>query len=53
MFDELDDWDSRIGFVGTKRVRVQKFEDAELVGFCITMTDWLDDDVSIFAKTLR
>jgi hypothetical protein len=53
MFDEFDDRDSRIGFVGTKRVRVQIFEDAELVRFCIAMTDWLDDDVAIFAKTLK
>jgi hypothetical protein len=45
MFDELDDRNRCIGFVGTKHVRVQKFEDAELVGFCIAMTDWLDDDL--------
>jgi hypothetical protein len=44
-------WDSRVGFVGTKSFRVQIFEDAKLVGFFITMTDWLDDYVSIFAKT--
>jgi hypothetical protein len=53
MFDEFDDWDSRIGFVRTKRFRVQIFEDAKLISFSIAMTDWLDDDVSIFAKTLR
>ena len=53
MFDEFDDRDSRVGFVGTKRVQI--FEDAKLVGFlfAITVTDWFDDDVLIFAKTLR
>jgi hypothetical protein len=53
MFDEFDDWDSRVGFVGTKRFRVQKFEYAKLAGFLLAMTDRLDDDVSIFAKTLQ
>ena len=53
MFNEFNDRDSRIGFVGTKRIRVQKFEDAKLVGFFFAMTDWLDYDVSIFAKTLQ
>jgi hypothetical protein len=50
MFDEFDDRDSRIGFIGTKRFRVQKFEDAKLVGFFFAVTDWLDDNVSIFTK---
>jgi hypothetical protein len=53
MFDEFNDGDSRIGFVGTKHVRVQKFQDGKLVCFYIAMTDWLDDDVSIFAKRLK
>ena len=53
MFDEFDDWDSHIGFVGSKRFRVQIFEDAKLVGFLFTLTDWLDDDDSIFAKKLQ
>ena len=53
MFDEFDDRDSRISFVGSKRFRVQIFEDAKLVSFLFAITDWLDDDVSIFAKTLR
>ena len=53
MFDEFDDRDSRVGFVGTKRFRVQIFEDSKLVGFLFAITDCLDDDVSIFAKKLR
>ena len=53
MFDEFDDWDSRVGFVGSKRFRVQIFEDAKFVSFLFAMTDWLDDDVSIFAKKLQ
>ena len=53
MFDEFDDWDSRVGFVGSKRFRVQIFEDAKLVGFLFAITDYLDNDVSIFAKKLQ
>jgi hypothetical protein len=52
MFDELDDWDGRIGFVGTECVRVQKLEDAKLVSFVIAITDRLDNNITIFAKTL-
>ena len=53
MFDEFDDRDSRVGFVSTKRFRVQIFEDPKLIGFLFAIADYLDDDVSIFAKKLR
>ena len=53
MFDEFDDWDSRVGLIGSNRFRVQIFEDTKLVGFLFAITDWLDDDVSIFAKKLQ
>ena len=52
MFDEFDDWDGCVGFVGSKRFRVQIFEDAKLVGLLFSITDYLDNDVSIFAKKL-
>ena len=53
MFDEFDDRDSCVGFVSAKLFRVQIFEDAKLVGFLFAITDCLDDDVSIFAKTIE